>query len=328
MRNLAFGSALGSSSRVGDESDPRPSRLYVGAPGAEIEGQYGAGEVLSFTLPAGDDPQAEEPEEISYASDAIGGRPAERAGFGDSISVNQGIVAAGSYRQPVGDVDAAGEVVVMSTSAKFEPYTISQATPHFPGTAEEGDLFGFAVHVTPAVGGAAPQLLIGVPGEAIGDIDNAGTVDVVPLSASTGRPDGTIVGWDQDSPKMAGTVEADDRFGAAVSSVLVDDKLTGVVGTPSEAVGDKDYAGMVQTIGTGRGWTQDTSGVPGTAELGDEMGATLAASADGTSLLIGVPGENDEFGAVLSNVVAGDSPADIWGSSRDEPVAYGEAIGY
>ena len=58
---------------------------------------------------------------------------------------------------------------------------------------------------------------------------------------------------------------------------------------------------MVQTIGTGKGWTQSTSGVPGTAEAGDRMGASLggAPSTGGTLPLIGIPGEDSSTGAVL-----------------------------
>lgn len=332
--NLGFGTSLAAEPRAGDQSDPEPSRLYVGAPGASVDGHADAGAVIGFTVGSGDQPQAENAETISYADEDLDATPADRAGFGQAISVNQGILAVGAPWQPVnteqraGGVDDAGEVAVLSTTKAFEPYTLHQGDAGVPGRPEPGDLFGAALHVTPPVDGEQPRLMIGIPGEGFGDLDEAGSVDVVPLSATTGRPDGPIVGWDQDSPKMAGVAEEGDDFGRSVSSVLVDGTLQLVVGTPAEAVGKKSFAGMVQTIGTGRGWTQDTVTVPATAEFGDEMGATLSASADGSRLLIGVPGENDNFGAALTGIVEGDVKADIWGPTRDEPVAYGTAMSY
>lgn len=318
-----FGAAVASQQRVADEVDPQPQRLYVGAPGTDVNGVDGAGQVTSFTLGAQDAPRAENARRINYATPGVAGRPAVRAGFGGAISVDQGIVAVGASKQTAGGVSGAGAVLVLSDHDRFDPYSLSQASPDFPGTAETGDGFGWAVHVTPALDGAPPRLLIGAPNETIGAITGAGTVDVVPLSATTGRPAGRIVGWDQDSAGMAGTAEDFDRFGSSVTSTVVDGRLEYVVGTPFEAIGMVEAAGMVQTIGTGKGWSQATAGVPGTAEAGDRMGQTVSGSRDG--ILIGIPGENGGVGAVLSGLPGAATPA-LRLPSGDAPIAYGTAL--
>ena len=76
---------------------------------------------------------------------------------------------------------------------------------------------------------------------------------------------------------------------------------------PVKDVGRARDAGMVQTIGNGKGWTQSSSGVPGTAESGDRMGASLAGSpaTGATKPLIGIPGEDSSTGAVLVGLPIG-----------------------
>ena len=106
---------------------------------------------------------------------------------------------------------------------------------------------------------------------------------------------------------MAGTVEAGDQLGAAVSSVRDGSSVAYLVGAPGEDVGRARDAGMVQTIGTGKGWTQSSKGVPGTAETGDRLGASLAGSpaTGATRSLVGIPGEDSSTGAVLVGLPIG-----------------------
>ena len=66
---------------------------------------------------------------------------------------------------------------------------------------------------------------------------------------------------------------------------------------------------MVQTIGTGKGWTQSSEGVPGTVESGDRLGASLGGSpaTGATRSLVGIPGEDASTGAVLVGLPVGGS---------------------
>jgi hypothetical protein len=106
---------------------------------------------------------------------------------------------------------------------------------------------------------------------------------------------------------MAGSVEAGDQLGAAVTSVRYGSSVAYLVGAPGEDVGRVRDAGMVQTVGNGKDWTQQSSGVPGTVESGDRLGAALAGSpATGASNpLIGIPGEDSSTGAVLVGLPIG-----------------------
>ena len=58
-----------------------------------------------------------------------------------------------------------------------------------------------------------------------------------------------------------------------MSSVRYGSSVAYLVGAPGEDVGRVRDAGMVQTIGNGKDWTQQSSGVPGTVESGDRLGA-------------------------------------------------------
>ena len=108
---------------------------------------------------------------------------------------------------------------------------------------------------------------------------------------------------------MAGSVEAGDQLGAAVSSVRNGSSIAYLVGAPGEDVGKVRDAGMVQTIDTGKGWTQSSKGVPGTVESGDRLGASLGGSpgTGATRSLVGIPGEDASTGAVLVGLPGGGS---------------------
>ncbi|MER5772643.1 FG-GAP and VCBS repeat-containing protein [Streptomyces sp. NPDC001985] len=90
----------------------------------------------------------------------------------------------------------------------------------------------------------------------------------------------------QDSPGVPGTAETDDMFGADVSVGDIDgDGYEDIaVGVPGEGLGTVAHAGAVVTLpgsatgptGTGaKTVTQNTPGVPGTAEAGDGFGSVV-----------------------------------------------------
>ncbi|HEY5786370.1 MAG TPA: hypothetical protein VIT65_16505, partial [Microlunatus sp.] len=121
------------------------------------------------------------------------------------------------------------------------------------------------------------------------------------------KTEGTVRTLDQNSAGMAGSVEAGDQLGASVSSVQYGSSVAHLVGAPGEDVGRVRDAGMVQTIGNGKGWTQSTSRIPGNAESGDRLGASLAGSPStgATKPLVGIPGEDSSTGAVLVGLPIG-----------------------
>ena len=142
---------------------------------------------------------------------------------------------------------------------------------------------------------------MGTPGEDVGTTTDAGSVTVARISADL-ELSGTVRTVDQNSAGMAGSVEAGDQLGAAVSSVRYGSSVAYLVGAPGEDVGRVRDAGMVQTIGNGKGWTPEQLGrarhAPRavTASLADRRPRRLPRP---TRRLIGIPGEDSSTGAVL-----------------------------
>jgi hypothetical protein len=132
-------------------------------------------------------------------------------------------------------------------------------------------------------------------------------VTVARVSLTSGQPVGTVRAFDQDSPGMAGSAEAGDALGSSVSSARHRGRLVFLAGSPGETVGTARNAGMVQTLGTGDGWTQQSPGIPGGAEAGDRMGASLGGSVSSRPV-VGIPGEDEATGAVLVGL-PGDGPS-------------------
>ncbi|MFF4251810.1 VCBS repeat-containing protein [Streptomyces sp. NPDC001663] len=173
---------------------------------------------------------------------------------------------------------------------------------------------------------------------ALGDLDGDGRADVVfgrPWSANSGdapadpRKYGSRIGIvfgtaqgpqagdprmiDQDTPGVPGVGEPGDLFGAdvAVGDVNGDGYADIAVGNPFEDFSGVTDAGTVAVIPggaagpTGAGskvFSQNTAGVPGTAERDDRFGEAVSfldGDHDGRSdLVVGAPGENADAGSV------------------------------
>ncbi|PNG20011.1 FG-GAP-like repeat-containing protein [Streptomyces cahuitamycinicus] len=125
------------------------------------------------------------------------------------------------------------------------------------------------------------------------------------------QPQTTI---DQDTPGVPGADEEGDWFGNALSIADVNGDGYGdlAVGALHETIGTTKIAGMVTVLrGSAAGltatgaqsFTQNTAGVPGTAESADRFGASVRLSdltGDGKAdLSVGADGENHPSGAVF-----------------------------
>ena len=190
-----------------------------------------------------------------------------------------------------------------------------------PDPAQSLEYFGAALAHGDFNDDGITDLAIGAPGEvpATGPAVHGGGVAVVyGAPGGLGDADPAVL-ITQASPGVPGAPEELDAFGAALAAG--DFNGNGVtdlaVGVPGENAG----AGIVQVLrgeaGTGLGvlpattFSQNTPGVPGGSESGDEFGEALAAGdVTGDSrddLAVGVPGENGLAGAVnfLPGSVAG-----------------------
>jgi hypothetical protein len=187
----------------------------------------------------------------------------------------------------------------------------TQDSPSVEGVAEAGDRFGACLAAGDFDNDGHADLAIGVPGENVGSIVDAGLVNVLYGSdgglAATGtgiRPNQV---WTQDSPSVQGTAERNDRFGSALAAgdFNMDAADDLAIGDPGEDIRSINEAGAVNVLyGSTEGigplanqiWFQDSPGIEGTSETGDNFGSSLAAgdiTGDGRSdLAIGVPLED------------------------------------
>ena len=158
------------------------------------------------------------------------------------------------------------------------------------GTPEFDDEFGRALAAGDFNNNGVSDLAVGVPLEDIAGRENAGAVNVLYGAAGGLSGIGSQVFW-QGPGGVAGTLEAFDWFGAAVSAGDFNNNGAAdlAVGVPHEAIGPRFAAGAVNVLygggggltGTGsQGFWQGAGGVAGTAETFDQFGSSLINSDD------------------------------------------------
>lgn len=283
------------------------SVLYIGEPCAAGDGQpvcAGAATRVRLTITDTGGVTAAGTR-ITEDSPLIGGKVEGGEGFGSAFASLDGKMAIGAPGEGVG-----GAVYVVGGTAARK---LTQDTPGMPGAGETGDEFGMTL------GTHAGDLVIGSPFESIGPALGAGMITVVPVEGGALRPD-LATGYSQNSPGVAGAAEWEDWFGWAVGT------WNGalLVGSPGETVGDVLSAGMVVEVGTGRGWTQNTAGIPGAAGSDARFGISIGALGDVP--LVGAIGTEGFRGAVIAGL---DKAPELWrlsSGASHEHQEYGRAI--
>lgn len=204
--------------------------------------------------------------------------------------------------------DANGQVIISGGVLLTEDTVTGGSRP------EAGDEFGAALAALPR-GGVA----IGAPGDGAGG------------AVFAGRPGEDFLRLTQDTPGMPGATEPGDWFGSSLAAC--GDRV--LVGSPGETVGTVVEAGMVIELGTDRGWTQNSQGVPGTARAGAHFGSAVARTFEGDSerILVGAPHTTNSRGEVVTGLLT-DGPAladgTLWTLATATPndhQEYGLAVG-
>ena len=298
--------------------------LMVGVPGEDVGSRVDAGAVVSYTFPSeGVVPTARL---ITQNSSEIPGTAEAGDQFGSAVAFGPlGMLVIGAPGEDVGAVSSAGAVVTMARSGASALFT--QDSTGMAGTAEAGDRLGAAVAYLPDSSDDGYRIAVGVPGEDIAGIRDAGLVNflVAPAQKSTPRPQAWAVG--QDTTGVPGAAESGDRFGSVLATWLNFHAIDLLVGVPDEDLGAQADAGAVTAVHlewvgstsqpvVGRLLTQNTTGVVGVAEAGDRLGAALGSTGTDPddddlgfdTVYSGVPGEDIGGIADLGFVQALTSP--------------------
>lgn len=199
-------------------------------------------------------------------------------------------LAVGASFEDLGGALDAGAVNVLYGSAAGLTGRGSQLftrdSPGVRGNAQQADHFGDALAAGDFDADGFADLAIGILFDKAGGL-NGGAVVVLSGSAA-GLTGAGAQFWTQDSPGVPGASELQDAFGVSLATGDVDgDGIADLaVGAPQESLGAVADAGAVNLLFgsaaglTGAGsqvFTQDSPGVPGTAEHDDLFGGALAA---------------------------------------------------
>jgi len=205
-------------------------------------------------------------------ADLAVGVPGEDLGSGNSIK-DAGAVTV-LYGSPTG---------ITSVGNQFW----NQNSTDVLGDSGTSDQFGTSLAAADLGNTAEADLAVGVPGDKVGTKSNVGAVNVL-----YGSPTGLLATgnqlWSQDSAGVMGVAEAGDAFGfdLAAANFGIDPAADLAVGVPTEDLvgSSKVNVGSVNVLygsptgvtSTGnQSWTQDSAGIIGIAEVGDEFGRGL-----------------------------------------------------
>ena len=203
-------------------------------------------------------------------------------------------VVADPYAMVAGMAEA-GRVIVLYGDAdgligEGARDVVAQSTDSVSGTPDPGDRFGYALAVGDLNCDEYTDLVVGTPYEDVGGNADSGYVQVI-WGAATGLGTGDP-STQYTQTAFGNPVTAGDQFGYALD-VLEDlgqggtpepDAYALAIGAPGTNVSGRNDAGWVGVLHAVDGgnlpieFTQDTTGIPGSAEAGDRFGAAVSVS--------------------------------------------------
>ena len=252
-----------------------PPALFVGAPGDVVNGRSGAGSVTVL--------QGATRRLITQNTSGVPGTAETGDHFGASLANHKlpsptfRQVAIGAPGEDLGSATDAGSVTVLrrTDNTIYPALSLTQSTAGVAGKAETGDQFGAALAYRDD-----RTLAIGIPGEDLGAVADAGSVQIVRVGKSNlSFPSPSIT---EDSPGTPGSVAADSRFGSSVAGLPSTDRNDppppGGFGEAVFAITSRQAGGSVYVISSDstvapRSWKPGTGGIPG---VGVRFGQSVA----------------------------------------------------
>lgn len=198
--------------------------IVAGAPSERISGATDAGWVAVVDLPAGTATA------LSQGDGVVPGPLAQGNKFGLRVLGRGNLLLASAPYEAVADVEKAGTVfqAVMGCSptqvptvdahGSFSLDTLAAQAPDV-GDARDGDRLGSELALASLNEGVGvPQLLVGAPFKADGNVPDAGRVIVLNTQVGGLYVGGGSFSYGQSATWVAGTAEKKDEFGAAIAS--------------------------------------------------------------------------------------------------------------
>ena len=315
LANPGAGDSFGAALAVGDFDADGYDDLVVGAPGK------GAGQAFLYKEPL----DRTNVRVIKQGDRSVPGKAETGDRFGEALAagdVNADgsddlVIGAPGDREDTGR--ATGVVTVIYGSAGSGPGSgsrLSKATSGVPGTpgtydtgkGDDPDRFGAQVVLSDVNGDGKADLAVTAPGAPVTGTDGKRKADAGSLTVL--YADGTKIGTagavqiTQATSGVPGNPGADDRFGKTLAAADTNgDRLAELaVYSPADTlvtVIPGSSSGVLPA--QAKVWTQNTEGIPGGTETGDDWGATLRfVDVSGTgyyALVVGAPGENSAQGA-------------------------------
>ncbi len=304
-----FGWAL----TTGDFNGDGFTDVAIGVPGADTPGYQNLGAVvILYNSPTGINTADSQWLDRSKAS--IYGTPQDNLYFGISLASGDfngdgydDLAVGAPYSDTPNNKPDAGDVSVFYGSSRGLRVSVGWISSVYQDMlgrkSEVRDGFGTSLVVGDFNGDGNDDLAVGAPYEDVGDIVDAGEVDVI-YGSRFGLTNRGVQWYTQNSANIAGHAEARDRFGFALAAGNFGENDCDdlVIGVPFEDKGSISEAGMIHVLeGSPLGlsdeywFDQNTPGIHSQAESHDQFGYALAAGdfdGDGIDdLAVGVPGE-------------------------------------
>ncbi len=316
--NLGIGDAgagdrFGGVLTVGNFDSDAYDDLAIGAPGENVTGSVGAGEV-DVLYGSASGITGTYVQKFTLSVPGLPGTPQRGDRFGAALAaasfdgVGPQDLVIGVPGKNVGGVRDAGMVIVLQSDSwglvAVGAQIWHRETPGIVGSPGRGDRFGSALAAYAWGADGRGDLAVGVPGEDVDGARDAGAVHVIEGTAAGLSSDFDFL-LHEDTNGVPRASSAGDRFGSVlgVGGLAGDGREDLIVGVPDETVAGVEAAGVVYAIptyynsptGYGTALLYRGNGLPGIPQAGDRFGASVAAGgfdANGyDDLVVGVPGD-------------------------------------